>query len=228
MMPLRADAARNRQAVVDAAREVFAKHGLEVALDEIARRAGTGNATLYRRFPTRADLVAAVFAKQMADHVAAVEAALADPDPWEGLRSYLVAVAAMQAADRGLADLVTIDVSAAPEIEVLRSRAFKGLVTLLERAKAAGALRADASPEDVLILLMANAGLVDRTARSAEVASARLVHLALDGLRAEAATEGPRPPSPARMRLAMRAQSARLRLCPGPEEGFRRQVAATT
>jgi AcrR family transcriptional regulator len=213
LISLRADAARNRQAVVDAARAVFAQQGLQVALDEIARRAGTGNATLYRRFPTRADLVAAVFAKQMADHEAAVEAALADPDPWEGLHSYLVAVAAMQVADHGLADLVTMDVSAAPEIEALRARAFEGLVALLERSKAAGTLRADASPEDVLILLMVNAGLVGRAGLSAEVASARLVHLVLDGLSAEAATEGPKPPSPARMHLAMRAQSARLRLC---------------
>ena len=94
-----------------------------------------GTLTLYRRFPRRADLVAAVFAAQMADHVAAVEAALAEPDAWEGLRSYLVAVTVMQAADRGLADLVTMDLSAAPEIESLRTRAFDGLVTLLARVE---------------------------------------------------------------------------------------------
>ena len=172
MMPLRADAARNRKAIVDTARSVFAEQGLDVALDEIARRAGIGNATLYRRFPSRADLVAAVFAEQMADHVAAVKAALGDPDPWAGLGSYLTAIAAMQANDRGLADLVTMDLSAAPEIESLRAQAFAGLVTLLERAKAAGALRAEFNPEDVLVLLMANAGLVERTHGSAGTASA--------------------------------------------------------
>ena len=217
-MPLRADAARNRQALVEAARVVFAEQGLEVAVDQIARRAAIGNATLYRRFPTRADLVAAVFAEQMADHVAAVEAALGEADSWEGLRSYLVAVTAMQATDRAVADLVTMDLSAAPEIEALRGRAFQGLVTLLERAKTAGALRSDCTPEDVLVLLMANAGLVERTGPSAEGASARLVHLVLDGLRAEAATDGPTPPSRRRMRLVMRALSSRLRLCSEPND----------
>lgn len=217
-MPLRADAARNRSAIVDTARVVFAEQGLDVAFDEIARRAGIGNATLYRRFPSRAHLVAAVFAEQMAEHVAAVEAALADPDPWSGLRTYVVAIAALQAHDRGLADLVTIDISAAPEIESLRIRAFGGVVTLFERAKAAGALRAECSPEDVLVLLMANAGLVERTGSGASRASARLVHLVLDGMRAAGATEGPAPPSPRRMRVAMRNHGARLRLCP-PSRG---------
>ncbi len=217
-MPLRADAVRNRKAIVDTARSVFAEQGLDVALDEIARRAGIGNATLYRRFPTRTDLVAAVFAEQMADHVVAVEAGLAHLDPWVGLRSYLVAITTMQANNRGLADLVTMDLSAAPEIETLRAQAFDGLVTLLDRAKTAGALRAEFSPEDVLVLLMANAGLVERTHGSASAASARLVHLFLDGMRAEAATDGPKPPTPCRMSFAMRAHSSRLRPCSQPNE----------
>lgn len=93
-------------------------------------------------------------------------------------------------------------------------------MTLLERAKAAGALRAEFNPEDVLVLLMANAGLVERTHGSAGTASgACLVHLFIDGMRAETATEGPKPPTPHRMSLAMRTNSARLRLCSQPDEG---------
>src|SRR3954452_14115976 len=137
-MTLRADAARNREAIVEAARAVFAEQGLDAPLDEIARRAGTGSATLYRRFPTRGDLVAAVFAERMTEHLGAVETALADPDPWAGFASYIHAVAAMQARDRGIADLVTMDVSSAPDIEQLRSRAFDGLVQLVERARTGG------------------------------------------------------------------------------------------
>src|SRR5215217_1384360 len=125
-MTLRADAARNREAIVEAARAVFAEHGLDAPLDEIAKRAGTGNATLYRRFPTRGDLVAAVFAKAMAEHLEAVEAGLSSDDPWRGFASYIEAVGAMQARDRGIADLVTMDLSPAPEIEELRLRAFTG------------------------------------------------------------------------------------------------------
>src|SRR5215210_9003585 len=110
-MDLRADAARNRTAIVEAARAVFAEQGLDVPLDEIARRAGTGNATLYRRFPARGDLIAAVFAERMVEHLDAVEAALADPDPWNGFAAYVRTVATMQSRDHGIADLVTMDVS---------------------------------------------------------------------------------------------------------------------
>jgi AcrR family transcriptional regulator len=206
---LRADAARNRAAIVETAREVFAEQGLDAPLDEIAHRAGTGNATLYRRFPTRGDLVSAVFAERMTEHLAAVQAGLADPDPWTGFASYVQAAAAMQARDRGIADLVTMDVPSAPDIERLRSKAFDGLVCLVERARSAGALRADFATQDVVVLLMANAGLVERAHGIAAEASARLIHVLLDGFRSTAATPGPAAPSPGRVRLAMRRNGER-------------------
>jgi AcrR family transcriptional regulator len=213
---LRSDAARNRAVLVAAAREVMAERGLEVPLDEIARRAGIGNATLYRRFPRRIDLIAAVFADRMADHARAVQAALDARDAWEGFRGYLEAVADLQVHDRGIADLITMDVSMAPEIEALHDHAFRGLVTVIERAKAAGALRSDATPEDVLVILQANAGLVTRAHPAERQASRRLIHLLLDGLRSDAATAGPPPPSPRRMRLAMRERSRRAGLLDQP------------
>jgi AcrR family transcriptional regulator len=213
---LRSDAARNRAALVAAAREVMAERGLEVPLDEIARRAGIGNATLYRRFPRRVDLVAAVFADRMTDHARAVQAALDAADPWDGFRSYIEAAAELQVHDLGIADLITMDVSMAQEIEALRDQAFRGLVEVIERAKVAGALRADATPEDVLVILQANAGLVTRAHRSAGEASRRLIHVLLDGLRAEAATPGPTAPSPRRMRAAMREHSRRAGLLDPP------------
>src|SRR3954451_14227172 len=151
-MTLRADAARNREAIVEAARAVFAEQGLDAPLDDIAKRAGTGNATLYRRFSTRGDLVAAVFADRMAEHLAAVEAGLADDDPWRGFASYIQAVGVMQARDRGIADLVTMEVSSAPEIEELRARAYENLVRLVARAQDAGVLRADFTDQDVVLL----------------------------------------------------------------------------
>lgn len=203
-MTLRADAARNREAIVEAARAVFAEHGLEAPLDDIAKRAGTGNATLYRRFPQRADLVAAVFAERMAEHVDAVEAALADDDAWNGFAGYIRAVAARQARDLGIADLVTMDLSAAPEVEGLRVRAYDGLVRLVARAHAAGVLRADFTDQDVVLLLMANAGLVERAHGITDEASTRLIALLLDGLRATAATAGPAAPSASQVLAAMR------------------------
>ena len=205
--PLRADAARNRQALLSAAQEVMSEQGLDAPLDEIARRAGVGNATLYRRFPTRTELIVAVCAERMAEHVHAVEEALAEPDSWEALRHYITAAGALQARDRAIADLVTLDVSSAPEIERLRVRAVRGIETLIKRAKSAGTLRADCTAEDVLILLQSNAGLIERSKGVAASASQRLVHLLLDGLRADAATDGALPPSPRRMRAAMRERS---------------------
>ena len=99
----------------------------------------------------------------MAEHVHAVEEALAEPDSWEALRHYITAAGALQARDRAIADLVTLDVSSAPEIERLRVRAVRGVETLIKRAKAAGTLRADCTAEDVLILLQSNAGLIERS-----------------------------------------------------------------
>jgi len=206
---LRADAARNRSAIVEADRAVFAEQGLDAPYDEIARRSGTGNATLYRRFPKRGDLVAAVFADRMTEHLEAVQAGLADDDAWRGFASYIQTAAAMQARDRGIADLVTMDVAAAPAIEELRSRAFAGLVRLVERAQAAGVLRADFTTEDVVLLLMANAGLVERAHGIRAEASARLIHVLLDGFRAAAATDGPSAPGARRTELAMRRNGER-------------------
>jgi AcrR family transcriptional regulator len=212
-MTLRTDAARNREAIVEAARAVFAEHGLNAPLDEIARRAGTGNATLYRRFPQRADLVAAVFAGRMGEHVAAVEAGLADDDPWNGFAGYLRSVGVMQARDRGIADLVTMDLSAAPEVEQLRARAYDGLVRLVARAHAAGVLRADFTDQDVVLLLMANAGLVERAHGITDEASAHLIALLLDGLRASAATAGPAAPSASLVLAAMQHNGRRSLSC---------------
>jgi len=225
-MELRADAARNRVAIVEAAREVFAEQGVDAPLDEIARRAGTGNATLYRRFPTRGDLVGAVFAEAMVEHLQAVEAGLADADPWRGFASYVEAVGAMQARDRGIADLVTMDLSPAPEIEELRSRAFDGLVRLVDRAHTAGVLRADFTTEDVVLLLMANAGLVERTHGIGTEASARLVHVLLDGFRAAAATTGPPAPGAKETEAVMR-QNGERRLGVACREGRRPTKTAT-
>ena len=167
------EATRGR--MVEATLELHQEQGiLATSWEDIAKRAGTGNATLYRRFPTRGDLVAAVFADRMAEHLDAVEAGLADDDPWRGFASYVETVAAMQARDRGIADLVTMDVSSAPEIEELRSRAYDGLVRLVARAHQAGVLREDFTDQDVVLLLMANAGLVERAHGIPAEASARL------------------------------------------------------
>ena len=135
---LRADAARNRDAIVAVARDVFAEHGLEVPLEAIAARAGVGIATLYRRFPTREKLVAAALVEKVAEYTEAARQALAAPDPWAGFAGFVERICELQAGDRGLSDLLSMTLSADEQVEELRRTANELLITVIDRAKAAG------------------------------------------------------------------------------------------
>src|SRR4051794_39660878 len=104
--PLRADAARNRARLLEAARALFAERGLAVTMDEIARHAGVGVGTAYRRFASREELIAALFDDRIEQVIANAERALEDPDPWHGLVAFLEGQTAMQAEDRGLKELL--------------------------------------------------------------------------------------------------------------------------
>jgi AcrR family transcriptional regulator len=192
--PHRSDAVRNHNALVSAARTVFGARGLDAPLDEIARRAGVGNATLYRHFATRRELVAAVFTQTLQDIVDATERALSMPDGWDAFATYVTFLCELQAADRGLADLLTISIHGAPQLETLQVRASEGFARLAARAKAEGALREDFQPEDLVLLLMANAGLVHRAATAAPTSWRRVLSYTLDGLGAVAAEKA--APSP--------------------------------
>src|SRR5205807_8996662 len=131
------------QRIVAAARDAFAEHGLDVPMEDIARRAGVGVGTLYRRYPTRADLVAAAFEAKTSAYGDAARQALAAPDPWRGFCGYVERICAMQADDRGFTTVLTMTFPTAKQFEADRGRAFADFTTLVERAKAAGRLRAD-------------------------------------------------------------------------------------
>ncbi len=222
---LRADAERNRSAILAAAREVFAEQGLEAPLEEIAVRAGVGIATLYRRFPAREHLVAAALIDKVTAYAQAAERALADPDPWAGFAGYVHRISELQPDDRGLADLLSMALPADEQVEQIRARAHSTVDKLAERAKAAGALRADFATEDLLILLIANAAVAHVTRADAPQAWRRFVALALDAFRRPAAQPAvaaqpppqpapplPAPPSTEQMSLAM-LRLARERGC---------------
>src|SRR4051794_28206828 len=203
---LRADAARNRDAIVGAARTVFAEQGLSAPLDEIARRAGVGNATLYRRFPTRDELVQAALLDPMTEYVAAAEEALADPDPWAGFRDYVLRLFQLQARNRGLADLLVTTIRTSDgELERLRGAALELTKQLIARAQEAGELRVDFRHQDLPLLLMANAGLVQRPQPAAPDSWRRVAVFVLDGPQAGAAT--PAPPAPSE-RAVLRVMAA--------------------
>lgn len=194
-LSLRADAARNRRALVHAGRAVFGERGLDAPLDEIARRAQLGNATLYRHFPSRCELVVAVYTETLRDVVAATERALANPDPWDAFTTHVTFLCGLQAANRGLADLLTTRIGGATELDELRGLTHDGVVRIADRAITAGSLRADFTPQDLVLLLMANAGLVHRTATAAPTAWRRLLGYTLNGC-ATAGTAA-QPPAPA-------------------------------
>ncbi len=200
---LRADAARNRDAIVAMARDVFAEQGLEAPLEAIAARAGVGIATLYRRFPTREKLVAAALTEKVAEYAEAAEQALAVADPWDGFAGFVRRICELQASDRGLSDLLSMTLSADERVEQLRRTANNRVITLIERAKADGALREDFTGEDLVLLLIATAAVMHVTRADAPGAWRRFVALALDGFRCQDSAGLPDPPATAQMTQAM-------------------------
>ncbi len=207
---LRADAERNRRRLIDAALAVFSERGLDAPLDEIARRAELGNATLYRHFPARRDLIAAVYADTLAEIVTAAERAGEHPDAWTGFHDHLVYLCGVQSRCRATSDLLTAAVSGVPGLDALHERAYHGLQRLIERAQAAGELRDDFRHEDVVLILMANAGLIERTAEAAPAAWRRQLAYTLDGLRTSGRTPAPPSPGVDRVMDAMRERGRRF------------------
>jgi AcrR family transcriptional regulator len=215
---LRADAHRNRVGIVEAARTVFAERGLDVPLEDIARHAGVGIATLYRHFPTRDDLIAASFERKMADYAEAVHEALRAPDAWSGFCGYLERVCAMQAADKGLKDVLTMTFPAGEALERQRMKAYRAFAELVRLAQAEGRLRKEFVPEDLVLVLMANAGVLRGTRDAAPDAWKRFVAFMIEAFRADRAEPLPKPPSPRQMRRAMHlaGRSSRGPLAPSP------------
>ncbi len=205
---LRADAERNRSAIVAAARDVFAEQGLEAPLEEIAQRAGVGIATLYRRFPAREQLVAAALIEKVTQYAEAAAEAAADSDPWAGFVRYVRRICELQAGDRGLSDLLSMTLAADERIEQLRAAANAQVVLLIERAKDAGRLRDDFVGEDLLLLLIASAAVGQATQADAPDTWRRFVALVLDAFERRDAPPLPPAPSTEQMVQAMRRLAA--------------------
>lgn len=197
--PRRRDARRNRELLVAAAHEVFTEQGLEAPLDVIARRAGVGNATLYRHFPNRAALIDAVFHDQLTATMAVGDRVRDAPDAWTGLTEYLGAVFATLAADRGTNDLMTTRVRGVDVLEDVHEHHRRTVDYLLRRGREEGTVRADVTTEDVLFALAALGRAVPAlTAVTTLDAWRRPLTLLLDGLRppGDMAPSAPSPPQP--------------------------------
>lgn len=169
---------------------MFAERGLDVPLDEIARRAGVSIGTLYNRFPTRADLTAAVFADREETVVSITTHALGMDDPWAGFVAFVEQICRLMAADRGFTDLAA---RRAPQ--TAPPPHGHGLMTaLIARAQAAGALRDDFTLTDMAFVIWSLTATIRATAAVAPDAWRRHLAFVLDGLRAPAAHPLPTPP----------------------------------
>lgn len=191
--PLRSDARRNRDALVTAARAVFTERGLDAPLKEIAARAGVAIGTLYNRFPTRDDLIAAAVSDRVEAGSRIAEDALTIDDPWESFAYLIEKICELQASDRLLSDLA---LRAAPSPAVARAQEYGHdlMRRIITRAQDAGVLRRDWVLEDIAFITWSHTRVLEATAPISPDAWRRNLALILDGLRSPAAHPLPVPP----------------------------------
>ena len=194
--PLRADAQRNRDRLVAAGREVFAERGFEASLDEVAHRAGVGVGTAYRRFPNKEALIDEIFEERIREIAAVREQALALEDPGAGLQSFIADLLRFQASDRGLKQAFH-ERDASHERMTEAKAVLQPMITeLIERSQAAGKLRPDITPTDVMVGVMMLGTVIDATREIRPDAWRRYMALALDGLAVGAGESADLPGEP--------------------------------
>jgi AcrR family transcriptional regulator len=178
--PKRADALRNYEKVLAAAREAFAEGGESTSLEEIARRAGVGIGTLYRNFPNRQALLEALYLDEV-EEVRRAGAQLEDSaDPWEALSAWFERFIGYMATKRALlSELLNYLDTDAPLFTGCRAQLFAAGEPLLKRAQEAGVVRPDVSIGDVMQMVMGIAKVPTNEPGHTE----RIVRIALDGLR---------------------------------------------
>jgi AcrR family transcriptional regulator len=150
--PLRKDAERNRQRVIDAARDLFATRGLEATLNEVAHHAGVGVGTVYRRFPTKQELFEAIFEDGIDELTALAETALRHPDSWQGFVWYVERMCELTAANRGMREIAFSSAYGGSRVDAARIRLVPRLSELVERAQKDGYLRSETSHSDMPII----------------------------------------------------------------------------
>lgn len=150
--PLRVDARRNRDRIVAAARIAFAERGVDIGVEEIARLAGVGMGTLYRRFPTKEALVLAIFEERL-DELAGLAADVAALEPMAALEAFMTVACQQMGDDRGLLRMLAERMQPGPGADAIRLRYLAILEPFATRARAAGVVREDLDAEDLAMLL---------------------------------------------------------------------------
>ncbi|MGH2803632.1 MAG: TetR/AcrR family transcriptional regulator, partial [Thermoleophilaceae bacterium] len=189
--PLRADAERNRQRILAAARELFGARGLAVSLDDIAAHAGVGVGTVYRRFATRDALIEALFEQRIEEIAEAGRRELDNDDAWEGFASFLREATQLQATDRGLREALFSHGPGRERVNQARAKIGPVAVQLIRRAQQAGQLRSDLGTFDVPMVQVMVGAVADAARDVAPDIWERFVGIILDGMRQS--REGPTP-----------------------------------
>jgi AcrR family transcriptional regulator len=190
----RSDALRNRERVLEAAKAVFSAGGSEASLEAVARHAGVGIGTLYRHFPTREALYEAVYRREVEQLGDLAEQLKADAAPVEALRRWLRANVEFVATKKGMAAALALAAGPPPSELTAFSyeRLTKAIGTLLDRAVAAGELRGDVGPEDLLRALVGMCLLHDRAGWQASVV--RMLDVFIEGMRVKPDAKQTSPP----------------------------------
>lgn len=187
--PLRKDAARNRQRVIDAARDLFATQGLDATLNEVAHHGGIGVGTVYRRFPTKEALFDAIFEDAIDEVAALADSGLEFDDSWQGFTWFVEQMCHKTATDRGLREILFGKMGACNRVDAARTRLVPKIASVVERAQNDGHLRSGISDTDLPILGML-AGTVSEFAGHVDADLwRRYVAIFLDGLRRRDAQE---------------------------------------
>ncbi|MHB1537787.1 MAG: TetR/AcrR family transcriptional regulator [Solirubrobacteraceae bacterium] len=186
--PLRVDAERNLSRLLDVAREAFAQDGLSVSVETIARRAGVGKGTVFRRFETKEQLIAAILRDRLEEGARLASALLEERDAGAALRELMRLGAGLQAQDRGFFEAVAQTGLADEQLQSEKQRLIELTAALLSRAQQQGSIRGDVTPEDVIMLQCASVQAGAPFHDAAPDLWRRYVDIAFDGLRAEGAS----------------------------------------
>ena len=181
--PLRRDAERNRQRILEAAAEVFADRGLDVSLDDIAKHAGLGVGTVYRRFPTKEELIESLFEDHVDMLAEMAESISYAENSWDGLVAVLTEVCAQQAGNQGLREILMSSTYGQGCSARARARLMPAIEKGLRRAQDDGYLRADIQPVDMVLIEFMIGGVSEYTKQSPD-AWRRYLQIIIDGLRA--------------------------------------------
>ncbi|GGK44865.1 TetR/AcrR family transcriptional regulator [Nocardia camponoti] len=215
---LRADAARNQQRIVAAARELFADHGLDITLDDVAERAGVGVGTVYRRFANKKELITEVFEQHLLDFAEAAEQSHNNPDPWLALVEFFEDACAHLATNRGFGE-VMLELGDDPNrFAAVRDRIRPSITAIIDRARDAGAILPEITATDFFSLIHMVTAFAEFASPVNTEAWQRYMAITLNGIRTDAVERRPLLHAPL---TDSEVEAAKSACCPLP--GRRRE-----